>query len=72
MSELLESVIEQVKQLPPSERDRIAKIILGELEPNKNFDHPQLLNKVQSLKGSVTYYDDSYEPVAENDWEILQ
>ncbi|QDZ40589.1 hypothetical protein FRE64_11865 [Euhalothece natronophila Z-M001] len=72
MTELLESLIEQVKQLPPSERDRIATIILEELEQTKNINSPESSNKIQSLKGSVIYYHQPNEPVAEEDWEVLK
>ena len=72
MSELLESVIEQVKQLPPSERDRIATVIWEELEQINNINDSQSSSKIQSLKGSVIYYDQLNEPVAEEDWEVLK
>ena len=38
MTELLEEVLEQVKQLPESEQDAIASIILEELSDERRWD----------------------------------
>ena len=33
--------------------------------------HTYRNHSFDSLKGSITEYDDATEPVAENDWEVL-
>jgi hypothetical protein len=62
-------ILNQLNEASIEERIRIIEMILKSLKQDLRANKAQSIAAQRPLRGTVSHYEDPYEPVATEDWE---